>query len=70
MAWLFDASPLACIEVEEAGGWHMLAPVKLEHQWRFAAGQDQEQPHPMLWHAQIGAVHNVRRNLVTERLHR
>ncbi|MNJ55520.1 hypothetical protein D3C77_510160 [compost metagenome] len=68
-AWLLDRRPAPGVEVEEAGGRYVLAPVQLEHQRRFAAGQDQEQPHAMLRHAQIGAVHDMRGYLVTQRLH-
>lgn len=42
----------------------MLTLLQTEHQRCLAAGDYQEEAHPVLRHAEVGAVHHMRRDLV------
>ncbi|EUB74495.1 hypothetical protein PMI27_000671 [Pseudomonas sp. GM41(2012)] len=46
----------------------MLAPVQLEHQRSFAAGQNQKQANTVLRNTMVSAIDDVRRDLVSESL--
>ena len=42
----------------------------LEQEGSLRPGQDDEQPYPVLWHAVVGSVKDVRCHAVTERFER
>ena len=67
-AWFLNLRPAPGVEVEEAAGRHVLVLLKLEYERRFAAGDHQEQAHSMLRNAKVCAVHDMRRDLVAQRL--